>query len=210
MLTGTVVARHHASVSGLAFRRRGTDSSRRKRLAHVSSPCWWKAASGVSAIGSVHLLLVWGAGCAALGVADGGAVPAGHVLRRRVRRRAGSDQRATLLVRPDNEPARPAYLRWGWHTLGEIQPFPNSPRYDALSGAVARPAGRGGRRGHGQCPQVRHRAHQAGVNVRRTPGVSFQESTTPRTARDPRHAHHRTIVRLRRPFRVDGQPSGFL
>lgn len=42
------------------------------------------------------------------------------------------EHRATLLVRPDNHPARPAYLRWGWHKLGEIQPFPDSPVYDAM------------------------------------------------------------------------------
>ncbi|MGA8112619.1 MAG: GNAT family N-acetyltransferase [Actinocatenispora sp.] len=43
-----------------------------------------------------------------------------------------SEQRATLLVRPDNIPARPAYLRWGWRKLGEIQPFDDAPRYDAM------------------------------------------------------------------------------
>ena len=42
------------------------------------------------------------------------------------------EQRATLLVRPDNEHARSAYLRWGWHKLGETQPFPDSPVYDAM------------------------------------------------------------------------------
>lgn len=43
-----------------------------------------------------------------------------------------SEQRATLLVRPDNIPARPAYVSWGWHKLGEIQPFDDAPRYDAM------------------------------------------------------------------------------
>jgi ribosomal protein S18 acetylase RimI-like enzyme len=42
------------------------------------------------------------------------------------------EQRATLLVRPDNEPARSAYLRWGWRVVGTIQPFPDSPVFDAL------------------------------------------------------------------------------
>jgi predicted GNAT family acetyltransferase len=43
------------------------------------------------------------------------------------------EQRATLLVRPDNEPARSAYLRWGWTLIGTIQPFPDSPVFDALT-----------------------------------------------------------------------------
>lgn len=42
------------------------------------------------------------------------------------------ERRATLLVRPDNHPARPAYVRWGWRKLGETQPFPDSPRYDVM------------------------------------------------------------------------------
>lgn len=41
------------------------------------------------------------------------------------------EPRATLLVRPDN-PVRAAYLRWGWRVLGETQPFPDSPVYDAM------------------------------------------------------------------------------
>lgn len=42
------------------------------------------------------------------------------------------EQRATLLVRADNAPARAAYARWGWHTVAQLQPFPDSPVYDAL------------------------------------------------------------------------------
>jgi ribosomal protein S18 acetylase RimI-like enzyme len=42
------------------------------------------------------------------------------------------EERATLLVRPDNEPARSAYLRWGWRQVGTMQPFPDSPIFDAL------------------------------------------------------------------------------
>ncbi len=42
------------------------------------------------------------------------------------------EKRATLLVRPDNIPARPAYERWGWCKLGELQPFDDAPRYDAM------------------------------------------------------------------------------
>ena len=41
------------------------------------------------------------------------------------------EQRATLLVRDDN-PARVLYLRWGWQQVGHIQPFPDSPRFEAM------------------------------------------------------------------------------
>lgn len=43
-----------------------------------------------------------------------------------------SEERATLLVKPDNVPARAAYLSWGWHQFGQIQPFDDAPVYDAL------------------------------------------------------------------------------
>jgi GNAT superfamily N-acetyltransferase len=42
------------------------------------------------------------------------------------------EHRATLLVRTDNTAARAAYARWGWHTAAKLQPFPDSPVYDAL------------------------------------------------------------------------------
>lgn len=45
---------------------------------------------------------------------------------------ARREWRATLLVRPDNEPARSAYLRWGWEVVGRIQPAPDLPVFDAL------------------------------------------------------------------------------
>jgi ribosomal protein S18 acetylase RimI-like enzyme len=45
---------------------------------------------------------------------------------------ARGERRATLLVRPDNEPVRSAYLRWGWRVVGEIHPFADSPTFDAL------------------------------------------------------------------------------
>lgn len=41
------------------------------------------------------------------------------------------EQRATLLVRRDN-PARDLYLRWGWWVVGQVQPFPDSPLFDAM------------------------------------------------------------------------------
>lgn len=42
------------------------------------------------------------------------------------------EARATLLVLPDNIPARTAYLAWGWHKLGELQPFDDAPVFDAM------------------------------------------------------------------------------
>lgn len=38
---------------------------------------------------------------------------------------------AHLLVRPDN-PARLAYLKWGWQKVGTQQPFPDSPIFDEM------------------------------------------------------------------------------
>ncbi|WP_410677126.1 GNAT family N-acetyltransferase [Amycolatopsis sp. cmx-4-68] len=43
-----------------------------------------------------------------------------------------SEERATLLVKPDNVPARTAYLSWGWQLFGQLQPFADAPIYDAL------------------------------------------------------------------------------
>jgi ribosomal protein S18 acetylase RimI-like enzyme len=42
------------------------------------------------------------------------------------------EQRATLLVLPDNAPAKAAYESWGWFKLGELQPFDDAPVYDAM------------------------------------------------------------------------------
>lgn len=42
------------------------------------------------------------------------------------------EERATLLVLPGNVPARTAYLAWGWHKLGKLQPFDDAPVYDAM------------------------------------------------------------------------------
>jgi ribosomal protein S18 acetylase RimI-like enzyme len=42
------------------------------------------------------------------------------------------ERRATLLVREDNETARAAYFKWGWRKIGKLQPYPDSPHYDAL------------------------------------------------------------------------------
>ncbi|MBA9002454.1 GNAT family N-acetyltransferase [Thermomonospora cellulosilytica] len=42
------------------------------------------------------------------------------------------EERATLLVREDNEPAQTAYARWGWKKVGKLRPYPDAPHYDAL------------------------------------------------------------------------------
>jgi GNAT superfamily N-acetyltransferase len=46
--------------------------------------------------------------------------------------RSRPEQRATLLVRPDNTPALQAYLSWGWYRIGELQPFADAPIFDAM------------------------------------------------------------------------------
>lgn len=42
------------------------------------------------------------------------------------------EERATLLVREDNVSAQRAYARWGWQKIGKLQPFPDSPHFDAM------------------------------------------------------------------------------
>lgn len=42
------------------------------------------------------------------------------------------EERATLLVEPDNMAARLAYESWGWRKIGELQPFSDAPVYDAM------------------------------------------------------------------------------
>uniref|UniRef100_UPI001B801CD5 GNAT family N-acetyltransferase n=1 Tax=Actinoplanes subtropicus TaxID=543632 RepID=UPI001B801CD5 len=43
-----------------------------------------------------------------------------------------AEERATLLVLPDNAPAHAAYASWGWRKIGSIKPFDDSPEYDAM------------------------------------------------------------------------------
>jgi hypothetical protein len=38
----------------------------------------------------------------------------------------------TLLVRAENTPAYTAYLSWGFHVVGQMQPFDDSPLYEAM------------------------------------------------------------------------------
>jgi ribosomal protein S18 acetylase RimI-like enzyme len=41
-------------------------------------------------------------------------------------------ERATLLVRAENTAAYTAYQSWGFHTVGQMQPFEDSPLYEAM------------------------------------------------------------------------------
>lgn len=50
------------------------------------------------------------------------------------------EERATLLVLPDNTPAKAAYASWGWRKLGELKPFEDSPTYDAMIVALPVPS----------------------------------------------------------------------
>jgi ribosomal protein S18 acetylase RimI-like enzyme len=43
-----------------------------------------------------------------------------------------SEQRATLLVRENNETAQRAYVKWGWRKIGKLKPYPDAPHYDAM------------------------------------------------------------------------------
>jgi ribosomal protein S18 acetylase RimI-like enzyme len=43
-----------------------------------------------------------------------------------------SVERATLLVRPENTAAYTAYKSWGFRTVGQMQPFDDSPLYEAM------------------------------------------------------------------------------
>lgn len=43
------------------------------------------------------------------------------------------EQRATLLVEPDNTHAYRAYLHWGWHKVAQLRPgWPNAPLFEVL------------------------------------------------------------------------------
>lgn len=43
-----------------------------------------------------------------------------------------AEERVTLLVEPINEPARQAYRKWGYRVVGRIQPFADSPKFEAM------------------------------------------------------------------------------
>ncbi|WP_433566863.1 GNAT family N-acetyltransferase [Nocardia sp. CA-151230] len=47
--------------------------------------------------------------------------------------RTRPEERATLLVEPDNARAYRAYINWGWSKVGVLKPsWPNAPVFDAL------------------------------------------------------------------------------
>lgn len=43
-----------------------------------------------------------------------------------------SEERATLLVQPENEPARRAYEKWGYRKVGQVKPARKAPVFDAM------------------------------------------------------------------------------
>lgn len=43
-----------------------------------------------------------------------------------------TEKRATLLVREENTAAYTAYLSWGFRVIGQVQPFHDSPTYEAM------------------------------------------------------------------------------
>ncbi len=49
-----------------------------------------------------------------------------------------SEERATLLARPDNAPAQAAYAEWGWQKVAKLRPaWENAPRFDVLTRDLA-------------------------------------------------------------------------
>jgi GNAT superfamily N-acetyltransferase len=51
-----------------------------------------------------------------------------------------SEERITLLVRPEASAPRQAYLSWGYRALGQIQPFSGAPIYTAMIKQLVCPA----------------------------------------------------------------------
>lgn len=43
-----------------------------------------------------------------------------------------TENRATLIVRRNNEEAIAAYRSWGWHKLGQLKPYPDSEAFDSM------------------------------------------------------------------------------
>jgi hypothetical protein len=41
-------------------------------------------------------------------------------------------ERVTLLVRAENTAAYIAYISWGFYVIGQMQPFGDSPLYEAM------------------------------------------------------------------------------
>jgi ribosomal protein S18 acetylase RimI-like enzyme len=42
------------------------------------------------------------------------------------------EQRAGLRVLPNNFPAKIAYLKWGWNTIGMVRPAPEAPLFECM------------------------------------------------------------------------------
>lgn len=42
------------------------------------------------------------------------------------------EQRAGLRVLPNNLPAKTAYLKWGWNTIGMVRPTPEAPLFECM------------------------------------------------------------------------------
>lgn len=51
-----------------------------------------------------------------------------------------SEERITLLVRPEAPAPQQAYLSWGYRAIGQIRPFSGAPIYTAMIKQLARPA----------------------------------------------------------------------
>ncbi|WP_086859656.1 GNAT family N-acetyltransferase [Streptomyces milbemycinicus] len=46
--------------------------------------------------------------------------------------RQRTEDRASLLVDHERPKVRALYEKWGYHRVGEMQPYPDSPRYDVM------------------------------------------------------------------------------
>ncbi len=53
-----------------------------------------------------------------------------------------SEERITLTVRPDAPAPQRAYCSWGYRSVGQIQPFPDGPVYDAMIKPLVAPTDR--------------------------------------------------------------------
>ena len=51
-----------------------------------------------------------------------------------------SEERIALLVRPEASAPQHAYLSWGYRAVGQIQPFPGAPAYNAMIKQLVFPA----------------------------------------------------------------------
>ena len=136
------------------------DRYRRQLTGHMTAPRWEAvtATNGPTMIGYIYGFVLpadtrWWGGLRTL-VPDGYTTEDGQrtvaiseILVRAAWRRHGiasalhrefladrAEQRATLLVEPDNQPAQLAYRRWGWTKDAQLLPsWPRAPLYDVLT-----------------------------------------------------------------------------